>query len=59
MCYTLNTFRKKKKTQFACKTVFFSPLFSIQPLHEQANNCSEIIQPEEHLYVVIKEMHFS
>jgi len=37
--------------------VFFStiasPLFTIQPLHEPANNCSEIIQLEEHLHLVL------
>lgn len=39
--------------------VFFSPLFATQPLHEQANNCSEITQPEEYLCVIIIETYFS
>lgn len=39
--------------------VFFSPLFAVQPLHEQANSCNEITQPEEHLRIIIKETYFT
>lgn len=37
---------------------FFIPLFAIQPLHEQANNCSEITQPEEDLCYHYRNIFF-